>query len=150
MADTRTPSAPDTLAEALNRISKLEAEVMGLQQSMDELRALVDSETAGRLPELREVPVPPWKHLVYRPHRWRKQFSVRGKNATVGQLLSTIKANGLTVEQASDDLDLSVEAIHELLTYADQNRDLLAAEAEQERRLLAAKGHALEPANLPG
>jgi uncharacterized protein (DUF433 family) len=90
-----------------------------------------------------------WRFLVARPHPWRKQLSVKGRNMTVGQLLSVVRANGLSPEQASEDLELPVEAIREALAYGEENRVLLQLEASEERRRLAERGHALEPQNLP-
>lgn len=91
-----------------------------------------------------------WRHLIYRPHPWRKQLSLRDRNMTVGQLMSVIVPNQLTAEQAADDLDLPVEAIEEALAYYNENRDLVQREAAEERRHLAARGYALEPQHLPG
>ncbi len=36
---------------------------------------------------------PRWQYLIARPHRWRRQLSIKGRNMTVGQLVSTIHAN---------------------------------------------------------
>src|SRR5262249_50712899 len=87
-----------------------------------------------------ETPVREWTHLVRRKHPWRQQLYVKGRNVTVGQLLSTVKANGLTPEQAAEELDLPLGAIVEALAYAEQNRELLEFEAAYERLLLASKG----------
>ena len=51
-----------------------------------------------------------WEHLIARPHRWRRQLSLRARKMTVSQLVSTIRANKLSPEQASDDLELPLEA----------------------------------------
>lgn len=64
---------------------------------------------------------------------------------TVGQLVSTIKANGLTEEQAAADLELPVDAVREALRYFEQHRELIVLEAAEERRRLAEKGYRLEP-----
>jgi hypothetical protein len=58
-----------------------------------------------------------WQYLIPRPHRWRRQLSLKGRNMTVGQLVSTIRANGMTAELASDRLELPLAAIYEALTY---------------------------------
>jgi len=86
-----------------------------------------------------------WQYLVARPHRWRKQLSLQGRNLTVGQLVSTLKANNLTTEQASENLDLPREAVEEALTYYKQNRALIEEEAEAERRWLKERAYPLEP-----
>lgn len=112
------------LTEALGRIQQLEAKVNG-----------------------REV-LPGWQYLIARPHPWRKQLCVKGRNITVGQLVSTICANQYTPEQAADELELPLAAIHEALAYHDENRELIEMEATEERRRLAQRGCALEPEDL--
>src|SRR5579859_7177599 len=90
-----------------------------------------------------------WVYLVERPHPWRRQLSIKGRNLTVGQLMSTIRANGLTVEQAGDAFDLPLPAIREAIAYHEQNRGLIELEAAEERSRLARKGYKLEPQPVP-
>jgi uncharacterized protein (DUF433 family) len=113
------------LSEALIRIQQLEAEVNRGHDS------------------------PRWQYLIARPHRWRRQLTIKGRNMTVGQLISTIRANRLTPEQASADLELPLAAIYEALTYHAENADLIEMEAVEEKRRLAERGYALEPKDLP-
>jgi len=113
------------LTDALNRIQQLEEQV-GSEKAV--LR---------------------WQYLVARPHRWRRQLCMKGRNMTVGQLVSTVRANRLTPEQAAEELDLPVAAIQEALNYFDENRALIELEAAEERRRLAQRGYALEPKDLP-
>jgi uncharacterized protein (DUF433 family) len=91
-------------------------------------------------PQPRERTVEPWRHLVARPHPWRRQLYVKGRNMTVRQLVGTVKANRFTPEQAAEDLELPVEAIHEALQYAEKHKDLLESDAAYERHLLAHGG----------
>src|SRR5947209_4322462 len=84
-----------------------------------------------------------WKHLIARPHQWRRQLSLRARNMTVGQLVSTIRANKLSPEAASDDLELPLEAIREALAYYEENKALIQREANEERRWLAEQGYPL-------
>ena len=90
-----------------------------------------------------------WRYLVARPHPWRRQLSLKGRNTTVGHLVSVVRANGLTPEQASEDLGLPLDAIREAVAYYEENRALIELEAAEERRRLAERGHALEPQDLP-
>jgi uncharacterized protein (DUF433 family) len=90
-----------------------------------------------------------WQYLIARPHRWRRQLSIKGRNMTVGQLVSTLRANRMTPEQASEQLDLPLAAICEALTYYAENRDLIELEATEERHRLAQRGLPLEPKDLP-
>jgi hypothetical protein len=113
------------LADALNRIQRLEEEVNGGKE------------------------LSRWHYLIARPHRWRRQLSIKGRNMTVGQLVSTVCANQYTPEQASQELELPVSAINEALAYYAENRELIELEATEERRLLAQRGYALEPKDVP-
>lgn len=122
---TEIQQVRDQLANALGRIQKLEEKVAAGQQ------------------------VPGWQFLIARPHPWRRQLSIKGRNMTVGQMVSTIRANGYTPEQASEDLNLPVAAVREALQYHSENRELISMEAAEERRLLAERGYALEPKDLP-
>src|SRR5712692_5509894 len=70
--------------------------------------------------------LPRWQYLVARPHRWRRQLSIKGRNMTVGQLVSTIRANGYSPEQAREELELPLAAINEALVYYADNRELMA------------------------
>src|SRR4029079_8733521 len=91
--------------------------------------------------ESAESPVVPWRHLVARHHPWRKQLYLKGRNMTVRQLLGTLKANRQSPEEAAANLDLPLEAIHEAVTYAEQNQELLRIEAEIERLFLLQRGY---------
>ena len=62
--------------------------------------------------------------------------------------MSTVGANRLTPERASEDLDLPVEAILEAQAYYEENKRLIQMEATEERRFLAEQGLALEPQHL--
>lgn len=92
---------------------------------------------------------PPYSFLVERPHPWRRQLSLKGRNLTVGQLVSTLKANCLTPEVGAREMDLPVEAIREALDYYAANETLIQLEASEERRYLGQRGYRLEPQNLP-
>jgi uncharacterized protein (DUF433 family) len=82
-----------------------------------------------------------YQYLVARPHPWRRQLYLKGRNMTVGQLISTIQANHLSPEEAADDLELPVEQIKEALVYYELHRDLVEAEVREESARLATKGY---------
>jgi hypothetical protein len=103
------------LGEALHRIERLEEQMHSVKGSAR------------------------WQHLVLRPHPWRRQLSLRDRNMTVGQLMSIIRPNRLTPEQASADLDLPVEAIQETIAYYEENRELIRSEASKERQYLGSR-----------
>jgi uncharacterized protein (DUF433 family) len=113
------------LADALNRIQQLEE-------------------------EMNTSPKNRWQYLVERPHRWRRQLSIKGRNMTVGQLISTVRANRYTPEQASAELELPLAAIYEALAYYAEQRELIEMEASEERRRVSERGYALQPKDLPG
>ena len=89
-----------------------------------------------------------WKHLTSRPDSWRRQYYLKARNMTVGQLVSTMRANKETPEQASEHFELPLEVIQEALLYYEQNKALIQQEAAAERDALAAKGFKLESSPL--
>ena len=125
----------------------MSADVQVLQKRLDEV--------FSRLQRLEEQLSPwdgqpsRWRYLVARPHPWRYQLAIKGRNMTVGQLMSTIRANQLSPEQASEDLELPLNAIQEAISYFTENQALIELEAAEERRRLAQRGYPLEPQHLP-
>src|SRR5882757_6112186 len=93
-----------TLTASLDDVAKRVERIEDRLAEGDAINGLTD--TAAR-----------WQYLIARPHRWRRQLSVKGRNMTVGQLVSTIRANRLTPDQASDELELPLAAIQEALAY---------------------------------
>lgn len=92
----------------------------------------------------------PWCYLVERPHPWRRQLSLKGRNMTAGQPIATMRANALTAEQAAADFELPLEAVQEAVRYCDEQKDLIALETLEERRWLMEKGYRLEPPPISG
>ena len=90
-----------------------------------------------------------YSHLEARPHLWRRQPYLRGRTMTVGQLVATMRANGLTPEQAVDDLDLPLAHVAEALLYYAEQHDLVDEELREDRRRLEAKGYKVEPPSVP-
>src|SRR5437764_7033427 len=105
---TEMQQLQNQLAEALGRIQHLEDEMSSGKE------------------------LPRWQYLLARPHRWRRQLSIKGRNLTVGQLVSTVRANRYTPEQASEELELPLAAVYEALAYAAEHRDLIEMEASEE------------------
>jgi uncharacterized protein (DUF433 family) len=120
-----------------------------LQQLQSQLADAVD-----RIQHLEEEfsngkELPRWQYLIARPHRWRRQLCIKGRNMTVGHLVSTLRANRYTPEQASEEMDLPLAAIYEALAYYAEHRGLIEMEASEERRRLGQRGYPLEPKDLP-
>jgi uncharacterized protein (DUF433 family) len=85
-----------------------------------------------------------YRYLEARPHPWRKQLCIKGRNLTVWQLLTSMWVNGETPEEAARNRGLPVEAVYEALDYYKRHRDLLLREAEEERRWLKEHGWELD------
>lgn len=90
-----------------------------------------------------------YEHLVVRPHPWRRQLALKGRNMTVGQLVATMRANDLGPEAAAEDLDLPLAQVREALAYYEANHDLVDAELREDKRRLQDKGYPVEPPPLP-
>ncbi len=90
-----------------------------------------------------------YKHLVARPHPWRKQLYLHGRNMTVGQLVATMRANKLSPEEAAEDFSLPIAQVKEALAYYEAHSDVVNAELREEKRYLQAQGYAVEPPSIP-
>lgn len=86
-----------------------------------------------------------WQFLVYRQHPWHKQLSLKGRKLFASTLWQDMIVNHMTPEQASENWDLPLAAIHEAVHYCETHQDLLKLESEEERHRLQEKGVSLEP-----
>lgn len=95
-----------------------------------------DPRAVDALPEVTRAlrPETRYRWLVSVPHHWRKQLSIKGRRLTTGQLVSSMEANGQSIEDAAADWDLNVEAVAEAVDYVARNRELIEAEFAEERR----------------
>jgi len=125
----------DTLAQHL-MLTRQDGQPVGILVPYDEYRAF-------RAWQQEREPERLYQYLVARPHPWRRQLYLKGRNMTVGQLVSTIQANCLTPEEAADDLELPLEQVKEALAYYELHSDLIESEAREETARLAAKGYAV-------
>ncbi len=141
----RKSATAERLDELDERLSRVE-ELLRLHPEARPTRGnLVGT---GPLTRTGETSVDPWKHLVRRPHPWRKQLYLRGKNLTARQLVGGMRANQLDEEAAAANYGLPVEAIQESLAYVEENKSLLADEAEIERLMLKREGVSRGPQPL--
>jgi len=90
-----------------------------------------------------------YRYLVPRPETGRKQYYLKGRAMTVGQLVYKMRANNLDAKTAAEDMDLPVEQVHEALAYYETHRELIESEAAEEKRYLQEQGVALEPEAIP-
>ncbi len=132
------------------RLAALEARLAQVESALRRIPALLDpvNVTNGPPVEL-ETPAEPWKHLVVRRHPWRKQLYLKGRNMTVRILVGTIKANGLTEEQAAADQHLPIEAIQEALAYFEANPEVIALDHAYELYLRKIRGLGRGPESVP-
>lgn len=91
-----------------------------------------------------------WQFLVYRPHPWRRQLSIKGRDLLAATVWRDMVANAMTPDQAAENWDLPLAAIQEVLQYCEANPDLLRLEAEEERYRLREKGVSFEPSSTAG
>ena len=124
----------------------MSVELQTLEGKLNDALRRIDS-LERQVEELKQSP-PRWKHLIARPHRWRRQLSLKDRRMTVGQLVGQIQANHMTLEEACDNFDLPTEAIGEALAYFEENKALILHEAAEERRRLKEQGIPLEPQDL--
>ena len=94
--------------------------------------------------------VAPYEYLVERPETDRKQLYLRGRTMTVGQLVYTMRANQLSVEEAAQDMDLPLSQVKEAMAYYETHQDLVESEAEKEKQYLLSKGVKLESGPVLG
>lgn len=98
------------------------------------------------LPELETIAAPEWKYLVARPHPWKRQLFVKGHRFAAAQVWRDMRANGMSEDEAAGNWDLPRDAVAEIVAYCERNRDLLRAEAEEERLNLARHGVRIDAA----
>ncbi len=90
-----------------------------------------------------------YMYLEVRPHPWRRQLALRGRNIRVGQLVASMRANKLTPEEAADNYNLPLEQVEEALAYYEENSDFIDNELREDKRRLQAKGYEVEPPPVP-
>ena len=96
------------------------------------------------LPEL-ESPEPRWKWLTDRAHAWRRQKYFKGRRLRAATVWRGMLADGMSAEEAAQDWELPVEAVQEAVAWCEANRELIAADAAEERRAAHESGIQVEP-----
>lgn len=92
------------------------------------------------LPGIEMPGISSWKYLVEVPHPWRRQLYVKGRKLPASTVWSGMIVNDLSREEAAKNWDLPREAVDEIITYCENNRQLIDMEADEEKRRLALKG----------
>ncbi|MGK7877133.1 MAG: hypothetical protein AB4426_28715 [Xenococcaceae cyanobacterium] len=86
-----------------------------------------------------------WQYLEKRPHPWRQQLYIKGKRIKASVIWSDMIVNEMSQEEAADNWELPLAAIHEVIEYCETHQELLKQEALSGRRRLEEKGVSLEP-----
>jgi len=81
-----------------------------------------------------------YRYLEERPHPWRKQLWIQGRNMTVWHLVESMLTNHENPEEAAENHDLPLAAVAEALLYCVENWDIIQAEREKEWRWLHEAG----------
>lgn len=100
------------------------------------------------LPAVQPLLFEHYQYLITRPEKDPKQAYLKGRNMTVGQLIYSMRANGLSAEEAAADFNLPLEQVHEAQAYYQTHRELVEADAEEEKRYLLAQGVQIEPSSV--
>jgi uncharacterized protein (DUF433 family) len=85
-----------------------------------------------------------YQYLEPSKHPWRKQYYIKGRRMTVGNLVSTMLLHNQTPEEAAQDRGLPLEAVLEAMDYYDKHYEVIRADAEEEKQRLKAKGWNLD------
>lgn len=101
-------------------------------------------------PVVQSIDFEDYHYLVARPHPWRRQLYLKGRNMTVGQVVTTMQANALSPEEAAADMDLPLAQVREALVYYDLHRDLVDLELREEVSRVRERRPATADAHLPG
>ncbi len=65
------------------------------------------------IPELESPQTGDWQYLVERPHPWRRQLYIKGRKLLASTLWQNMIANKMSKEEAADNWNLPLGAIHE-------------------------------------
>jgi uncharacterized protein (DUF433 family) len=125
-------SMKDAILRAVRVLATLAREV---QQG----RSLYLGSESGQLtqlliPELQPPSADRWSYLVARPHSWRRQLFVKGRRLRASTVWMDMQTNSMIPEEAAENWDLPLAAIGEIIRYCESHRELLAMEADEERR----------------
>ena len=75
-------------------------------------------------------------YLTSRPHPWKKQLFVKGRNMTVSNLVRRLQKEGWSPDRAVEEYSLPMEAVLEMLHYFHHHQKLIEMEESEEKRRL--------------
>jgi len=136
-----TPNLKETILRSLDVVFTLKQNLTSgnrlfLHTSSGEVRLLI--------PELESNDNEDWLYLVKRPHKWRKQLYIKGRKLLASTVWQDLIVNQMSKEEASENWNLPLAVIKEVICYCEKDQDLIKLEAEEEAYRLQEKGVNLE------
>jgi uncharacterized protein (DUF433 family) len=100
-----------------------------------------ETATLDAFPQLTRALHPEQSYLYLAPstHPWRRQWVIKGRRLTTGQLVGQLEANNWDAATAAEELDLPLQAVLEAIDYVSHHRALIDMEAAEERRRVEEK-----------
>ncbi len=90
------------------------------------------------------VEVADWQYLVKRSHPWRRQLYIKGRKLLASTIWQDKLSNQMSYEEATENWDLPLDAIYEVIRYYESHQELLKLEADEEQYCLTTKGVSFE------
>lgn len=134
-------SAKETILRAVSVLSALKEYT---QKGFKIALLKADEQVELVIPGLQPPTQAQWKYLVERPHPWRRQLYVKGRRLLAFTVWQDMLANELSLDEIAENFSLPIDAVVEIVRYCEADRELLAMEADEERRRLEEKGVTIE------
>lgn len=90
------------------------------------------------------VEIADWQYLVKRSHPWRRQLYIKGRKLLASTIWQDKLSNQMSYEEATENWDLPLDAIYEVIRYYESHQELLKLEADEEQYCLTTKGVSFE------
>jgi hypothetical protein len=138
LANLRTQLAASSTKEAVLKAVQLATLLLDEVHQGNRLFVGKSLTTAVRLaiPEIEARAHGQWRWLVERPHPWRRQLWVKGRKLLASAVWLDALTNGMGPRETVENWDLPLEACEEIFAYCEANKELIEAEANEERQRL--------------
>jgi uncharacterized protein (DUF433 family) len=90
------------------------------------------------------VEIADWQYLEKRSHPWRRQLYIKGRKLLASTIWQDKLSNQMSYEEATENWDLPLDAIYEVIRYCESHQELLKLEADEEQYCLTTKGVSFE------
>lgn len=90
------------------------------------------------------VEIADWQYLEKRSHPWRRQLYIKGRKLLASTIWQDKLSNQMSYEEATENWDLPLDAIYEVIRYYESHQELLKLEADEEQYCLTTKGVSFE------